>query len=267
MGHDDQLISYLTAELGRGRLTLFTGAGFSSEAKDCAGRFIPTGPELADELWRLCYPDGPEERDSSLQDLFHVALERERDALQRLLAERLTADPASLPDWYEPWFKLPWRRCYTVNVDDLEAAAVRRFGVTRRPRVISAMDVHASHDSEPPRDWLEVVHLNGIVTDGPERVTFSEMQYGARLAHEDDCYHRLAADLERLPFVIVGTRLAESPFWQHLDGRTVEGRPRSYLVAPQMPRARHELLRGLNVEWIQASARDFTARVLARVAL
>ena len=68
----------LHEDLASGRLMLFTGAGFPADARDRPGRSIPTGKELRDELWSLCFPD-EEPDDSVLSDLFFHALSRCRD--------------------------------------------------------------------------------------------------------------------------------------------------------------------------------------------
>src|SRR5438270_459018 len=115
---------------------LFTGAGFSADARDCAGRSIPTGKELRDELWSLCFPD-EEPDDSVLSDLFFHALSRCRDDLRVLLLDRLSVDPDSLPAYYRTWLALPWRRAYTLNIDDLERAIASRFELPRPVRTLS----------------------------------------------------------------------------------------------------------------------------------
>jgi hypothetical protein len=261
----DAMAEYLSVEVARRRLNLFTGAGFSSDATDHCGRRIPTGPELADEVWPLCFDDEERDPDSNLEDLFHVALVCARERLEHLLASRLTVLPDSLPEWYELWFAFGWRRAYTVNIDDIECAIARRFELPRPIRTISALGPHGYCGAEAPSDVLEVVHLNGVVAAGPKQVTFSTTQYGTRLAHEDDCYRRLASDLERYPFVLVGTKLAESPLWQHLDGRAVSDRPRSFLVTRSISRARQRLLEDMNIEWIAQSAAEFARTVLGPI--
>jgi hypothetical protein len=54
-----RLIEFLRLQLQQRRLTLFTGAGFSCDGRDRDGNRIPTGPELVDELWELCFPGEP----------------------------------------------------------------------------------------------------------------------------------------------------------------------------------------------------------------
>ncbi|MGH7898271.1 MAG: hypothetical protein ACREQQ_09980, partial [Candidatus Binatia bacterium] len=135
---DAEAADTLHEELLGGRMTLFTGAGFSCDAFDREGQPIPSGDELRLELWKLCFGDQqPDE--SSLADLFSTALARRPNALRRLLERRLTVAPASLPVHYRMWLSIPWRRAYSLNADDLESAIARRFRLPRRIEVISAL--------------------------------------------------------------------------------------------------------------------------------
>lgn len=269
---DDRARAYLAEALRSGRLTLFTGAGFSCDASAVDGRPIPSGKELADELWQLCFPD--EERDgSALSDLFQHALAACPAELAELLRVRLTSGDAPLPEHYRVWFSLPWRRIYTVNVDELELAAARHFPLPRQPRAISALTSAVEPESTPAQGLLEVIHLNGMVRDAPTHVTFSTTQYAVRLANREPWYRVLAQDLLEYPFVFVGTRLDEMPLWQHLEAEGARrdrsgygDRPHSFAVTPELERARRSLLAAFRIEWVQMEARAFAEQVLAQLA-
>ncbi|MBC7172420.1 MAG: hypothetical protein H5U40_08345, partial [Polyangiaceae bacterium] len=166
----------------------------------------------------------------------------------------------------------PWARVYTLNVDDLELAVHRQFELPRKPLPISALpariEPNDSAERLPASDELEVVHLNGLVGESLDSVTFSTLQHAARLIDGCRYYAKLSADLAAHPFVFVGTALDESLFWQHLQLRRAWGeasadRPRSLLVTPRLSRARHVLLGGLNIDWVPASAEQFAEEVLA----
>jgi hypothetical protein len=235
------------------------------QARAAGGGEVPLGDDLADELWRLCFRRGARDG-SSLPDLFEHARRTAPDRLARLLERRLRVDARRLPEMYRLWFAMPWRRVYTLNVDDLERAAATRFVLPRPVSAVSALrPAHANNRG------LVVVHLNGHIDDGPDRITFSTVQYGDRLASRDRWYRRLVADMARLPFVFVGTKLDESPLWQHLQlgplARPARRghRPRSILVTTDLTRARRSLLRAYRIEWIRATAEEFAHDVLARV--
>jgi hypothetical protein len=220
---------------------LFTGAGFSTGARALDGRPLPSSEELVDEIWRLVY--GDEIRDeSTLPDLFDVALLRCPAALSEFARRRLRVGSDALPTFYRTWLGAPWRAIYTLNVDDVEVAAAWQFGL----------------------ELPSVFHLNGRVGDPIESLVFSTRQYGARLAARHKLYEQLVSDLTRSPFVFVGTSLDEAPLWQHLaEKRTATSTtlPGSFLVARSATRARQTLLEHFRIEWIRASAEEVAAEI------
>lgn len=245
---------------------LFTGAGFSAAARDHSGATIPTTDEITQEIWELCFAD--EERDkSSLTDLFYFASRHCSRDLDRLLKRRLCVDPKSLDESYRQWFSVPWKRAWTLNVDDIEQAAAHRFDLPRPIETLSALST--DYDERLLEGGaLPFVHLNGFIGDGIKKVTFSTTQYGDRLARHDPWYERFIDDLVHHPFVIVGTRLEEAPFWRTLH--TVYGRDanekleltQAVIVSNSLTRARRLLLADLGIKWLQMSAQDFAREVL-----
>lgn len=246
-----------------GEAMLFTGAGFSADACDLDGRCLPDSREMIAELWRIVFGDG-EPDDSSLADLYDVALLHANDRLGEYVARRLRIGKTPLPEHYRAWFGAPWKRIYTLNVDDLEVAVAQQFELPRALRIVSAI---APDRSPAAPGALDVVHLNGLAATGAEELTFSTMQYAARLSGRDREYARLAADLERAPFVFAGTTLDEVILWQHLELRRGERPARAprqphFLISPALSRARQVLLESLGIEWVQATIAE-TAHVLA----
>lgn len=259
---------FLARELAGGRMVLFTGAGFSSLARDRQGRRrVPTGEPLADELWRLCFPGEPRDA-SSLADLYAHALATRRRRLAALLDRRLRVDARTLPRFYETWFAMPWRRVYTLNVDDLATVTAARFGLGRRLRALSALrDGVEDTMLRADREQLDIIHLNGLVDDGPERITFSTVQYAGRLARRCAFYSQLVRDFAEYPVLFVGTKLDESPLWQHLElsglRDQIDETPPGLLVTQHVTRARQCVLAGLNIRWLAMDVRSFAEEVLA----
>jgi hypothetical protein len=253
------MLEALADLVGSRNAILFTGAGFSSGALDTSGRALPRSVDLADELWAMLFDDGPPDG-STLADLFDVATGHGVD-LASYLQDRLTVDEDSLPGYYLPWFSAPWRRIYTLNVDDLEEAMTRRFPLPRALRPVRVAHELAYHRV----DTLDVIHLNGSVR-ALEAATFSTTQYAARLVDPDPLYSALCADLTRYPFVFVGTVLDEPVFWKHLaqvcDGE-LHDRPPSLLVTRSLTRARKLVLERLNIRWIEATIEEGAAALAA----
>lgn len=264
----DRIVQRLGEQLARGQVVLFTGAGFSYGATDTAGKPIPQVNDLKNEIWGLLWGDEPVASDSTLPDTYAAALTQARNRLRHLMLHRLRVAPESVTEQHRRWLFMPWRRAYTLNIDDLEVAAQRGSDLPRRIRPLSALERTVPLDTT---DDVLYVHLNGTLEDVPD-VTFADPQYGSRQTLSNPLYEKLAADLVAYPVVFVGTQLRESLFWQYIalrDARgtrgTSEMRPRSYLVTPELPRDRQALLATYNIEWVSAKADEFADEVLSRL--
>jgi hypothetical protein len=264
MEHSDRTAE-LASMIGCGEAVLFTGAGFSAEATDADGRALPDAKEMVEDLWQLLFEGEPSD-ESTLSDLYDVALMRAPDRLQAYLASRLSIGDGALPETFARWFSAPWHRVYTLNVDSLEQAVAKQFELRRPLVTVSALASARPHT----RDGLEVVHLNGIAGDDPRDVTFSTMQYASRLCTPDREYERLCHDLAERPFVFVGTTLDEVVLWKHVQlERQANGGKRpshhSFLIAPSLTRARQTLLANHRIHWISATATEIAETVLATI--
>lgn len=262
-------IAYLAGRIERANAVLFTGAGFSLDARNIQGHAFPSSRQLKQDLWNLCYPGQPLDDTTTLQSVYEVARLRHRNDLKRMLVESLTVDSTSLPEYYREYFELPWARIYTVNVDDLEQAAQRAFSLPRRIRPLSAVGAPVRGLSTGTGRDLDMIHLNGTLNDIPDGVTFSMPQYSMRLGYPDPAYAQLTAELLSTAFVFVGTSLDEPSLWQHIEVRRSRGprgarelRPRSFLVLPTLDVARQDVLREYNVEWLPMNAQQFADKVL-----
>lgn len=265
-------VGHLKEQFQQARPILFTGAGFSSGAFNISGENVPSVRGLKEKLWKVCFPDDPFNNETPLQDLFEHALLQQRKGLADVLTSAFTVFAGNIPEWYRRIFSMPWQRCYTLNIDNLEIATNQRFTLPRSLSSISATgDVGPSSGSDPSKE-LAVVHLNGTLDDVPERVTFSSTQYAERLSRHDSWYVRFAADLLTSSVIFIGTSLEESPLWQHIVMRHGRGsrafaefRHRSYLVVPTLDRAKQTLLAQYNVMWMPLTAEDFANLLLVEV--
>jgi hypothetical protein len=278
MSHkDDELlrmmVPHLAGQFERAQPILFTGAGFSLGATNIAGKPLPSAKELRSILWEICFPGGTSDDGSSLQDLYAHAQLRHARQLTETLTKLLSVNPDSLPTYYQTIFSLPWYRCYTLNIDDIEEAAGRKFPLPRPTVSVSATAPDSSGASGVNLSRnLEVVHLNGTIRDLPENATFSTTQYGERLARHEPWYAGLVSNMLSHAVVFIGTRLDEPPLWQHLELRRMRGgrgmqelRPRSYLVTPALEMARQSLLNEFNVVWVPMTAEEFVSSVISQL--
>jgi len=270
---ENTLVPHLATQFERALPVLFTGAGFSVDVGTISNDRVPTYDALRNKLWTLCFPGEPVDPQASLQHLYEHALLRHRRDLTLLLTNAFTVNANTLPNWYQFIFSMPWFRCYTLNVDDVDTAAQRAF---KLPRQLVSISATASANQDMPRteasSGLEVIHLNGKVSDIPDNVTFSVTQYAERLSRHEPWYTQVVSDLLSHPFVFIGTRLDEPPLWQYIQMRKARGarglrelRPRSYLVTQSLDKARQALLAEFHVEWIPMTAQAFVETVLTRL--
>lgn len=264
------IVPYLSSKFEKASPILFTGAGFSLGAKNILAETMPTPDVLRKKIWELCFPGTAIDSESSLQNLYEMAALRHKAELKQLLTASLTVDSASLDDWYRLFFSLPWHKIYTLNIDDLELAADRRFSLPRKLISISATK-GTVENRESDKNFLRVIHLNGTLEDLVDGVTFSVTQYAERLSRQEPVYVELASELLSHPFIFVGTKLDEPPLWQHVEFRFAKGgkvkelRPHSYLVTPSLDKAREVVLSQFNVEWIKMYGNEFAEQILAAV--
>lgn len=254
----------LASYTAQARLILFLGAGFSLDAQNRAGALIPSVSDITQQLWAAAFP-GEDYDGSGLQDVYDAALQQARRATLELMRDSFTTDSRTLPEHYNLWFSLPWHRVYTLNIDDLASAAAHAFDLERPIVEISAL----SSPILPQADALQVIHLNGTLDDLPN-VTFGGRQYAERLAHVDVWYANLARELVSHPVVYVGTTLDEPPLWQYVEARgsKLQGtglRPGSFLITPELTRAREVALKRYQVEWMPGTTASFANQVLRRL--
>ena len=263
---EKRIKEYLGKKLSEGRIILFTGAGFSSEAKDRNGKNLPLSRELAEELCGLInlqYSPG-----ESLKDICQLAIWKKKTEVSRYLKERLTVDPRSLDSEYKTVISCPWRKAYTVNVDNLFEAAQAKFNFERRIVCLSGNTADQTSRARSPKDLI-VTHLHGMLEDIPDHVTFSHEQYFEQ-TFSNAYYDSLSAEMLLYPFVFLGNQLDEELLWRYIRLRKLKGsirefgelRPNSLLVIPALSPVRQEMLREYNITWIPQTCKEFCARFL-----
>ena len=250
---EKRIKDYLGRKLSEGKLILFTGAGFSSNAKDKKGRNLPLSNKLTQEISQLIdleYSDT-----ASLRDVFDLAMLKKKNEVSNYLKERLTVDSQSLSDEYKTLINQPWCKVYTVNIDSLFSAAQSKFGFNRRIHCIS--NNIGRTNIESPKDLI-VTYLHGMIEDIPDKVTFSREQYSEKITIPDAYYSMLSADILQHPFIFIGSQLDEDIFWHYIYLRKRRGamrnfrefRPNSFIVIPKISQVKKELLKEYNITWI-----------------
>ena len=261
--------TYLGKKLSEGKLILFTGAGFSSGAKDYEGRNLPLSKDLTKEISALIGIDDPT---SKLKDIFSLALSQKRKELCEYLEKRLTVDSISLTETHKLIINQPWYRIYTVNVDDLFRVAQVKFNFDRKIECISNTNSIQGHHIDIHN--LNVTYLHGMLEDIPDKVIFSQEQYSERMFFLDAFYNHLSAEILHHPYLFLGSQLDEDIFWYYIYLRKTKGpvdnidlRPRSFIVTPELSLTRQALLRDFNINWIPQTDKEFCETFLSQITL
>lgn len=92
------IVGHLRTQFERAHPVLFTGAGFSADAKSISKAPVPLVGALRQKLWEICFPGDAFEENSSLQDLYQTARTRHPQKLTETMTKNFTVDPNSLPD-------------------------------------------------------------------------------------------------------------------------------------------------------------------------
>ena len=200
-----------------------------------------------------------------MQHVFESARILQKNNLIDLLKRTFTIDINKIPDYYQIIFDMPWLNVYTLNIDDLATAASRKFSLKRPITSLSTTGRSIpALPSEPDVNKLEQFHINGMLEDIPDNITFSMRQYSARLGQSDPVYARISADLVSKAIIFIGTELDEPSLWQHIEMRKSRGgrrirelRPKSFLVTPELDRAKQLVLQEYNVHWIPMRTDEF----------
>lgn len=253
----------IASALLKGTAILVTGAGFSHGAVDCWGENLPLGRQLAKSIWPIGFGDAPFDQDSTLGEIFRIAQRRSGNALRDQLERLFSVDRSRLPVRYSDWFAMPWKRIYTLNIDDLDSA-VQAAQNGPELHILSAFD--STPGDERPMT-TSVVHLNGRLADYPA-VTFDPPAYGLRTSTPDSWYQQFIVDTVTRPTLYIGTVLDEPPIWHYLSQRGLKGgssetRPRSWLFTKNLPVARRELLAGFNINLVEAYEEEVHLNVIA----
>jgi hypothetical protein len=265
--------AYLADQFKTARPILFTGAGFSLGVKNIVGSNVPSYTEVKEGIWKLCFPDKEVSEESSVQDIYDLALTQKRGVLTHYLKNNLTIDAESIPSWYRDIFNFPWYKAYTLNIDDLEIATSRKHQIGRKVVALSATIEKAIPNIDLlGAETLKVIHLNGIIEDIPDNSTFSTTQYAARLSKLDPWYTNFVNELLVYPVIFIGTSLNEPALWQHLELKKKrvprgegEHRSKSFLVKPSLDPAKEGLLSFYNVVHIPMTAEEFTTELISRL--
>ncbi len=261
-------LPHITQQVATGSLILFTGAGFSLDGKNILNQNIPGAHEITRKIWDISYPSKTYEKGNELKDLFDYALRHKRKDLENLLNSEFIASENDQPNWYSKLLSIPWRRAYTLNIDNLMEIISDRA----QPRNRKVVSISATTDKlvKLEDSNFNIIHINGNLDGTIDDIIFSRSQYTNK--NNVDYYNLLKNDLMQRPAIFVGSSLTEDSFWEHVISRGSKGerankeqRSKSYLVIPKLPTSKQALLEEYNIEWIPMKGKDFIERIYDQI--
>lgn len=236
---------------------LFTGAGFSFEAKNTRGVALPLSNGLKEMLVTdlLCLDkdtaDGKDLMGTSLSSLYQYCTDRlGHDAAEFL--RRIFTDCVP-EDFQKTIASFPWHRIYTLNIDDLleEAVPKGRLNVLNSSRPQSSVN---------PKG-IEYIKLHGCVRNHSEGFVFSDTEYVSRMAGNLDCrYARLVEDMLTRPIVFIGATGDERDidFYLTVNGQSPdEPRGNFFYVGPAPDLIVRNRIESRKANLIRMKAREF----------
>ncbi len=183
-----------------GRYQLFLGAGAS------VGATNPTGAlPLASELVKILasrYPKAPIDEGDSLPRAYQRAIRvSSREEVWSHL--RMIFQGASHLAWFQEMTHLPWRRVWTLNIDDtFENAYGAGSPEERKLQVVDWQDPYSESGD------LQVIHLHGhVMGKVPRTLVFSFAEYQSAARTHPVWDQVLGGVIGTEPFLIIGARM------------------------------------------------------------
>ncbi len=252
---------YLLKAISDNRVILFLGAGFSHDASNRLGNHIPSGMELADQIWNLLDYDDPY-NGTDLGKLYANMLNsgKKKDVISSFLEDRLLCD--SVPPNYDVLTKVYWRRIYTLNVDDLLEQTYKRNDSPK-------LDIITYPNDDPKErdqflDRVQLVHLNGKLPCNPNDLTFSPSQHSKRMIFDTELYNEFVQEYAINPTIFIGTKLDEPLLYHCIQARKARGvgiseqRSKSFLISPNINEAEKDyLLHTFNIIAVKGKTNSF----------
>lgn len=244
----------LKKEIIQGKVILFLGAGSSFHSQNGQGDDIKLGAELAKAIATYA---GFTYKNESLSTVCS-ALEQQKPRLYEILQNELRY--CSPSDALKTLAKYPWRRIYSINIDDAFDVALKDS-----PQNVDRCDIHSStKDFSAPYKVVQFIKLHGSIDRLEEGIIFSSKDYARHFSRNHIWYERIPFDMRDYTFVFIGTKLDESIFLatiedaKHRLGVSIRN---GYLVVPEITDIESEAIRNnfnaIVIKWTIAEFCDW----------
>ncbi|MCM0638461.1 SIR2 family protein [Cellulomonas wangsupingiae] len=241
-----------TARSGRYQLVL--GAGASADSTNARGT-VPMAGALVSIL-AARFPRAPIAHDTALHRAYQRAVTEYGNAEVYACLREIYFGTNPAP-WMGRLTLQPWRRVWTLNVDDVFERAFRHAGGVR-VRDLEVLDWTSPYSESSN---LQVVHIHGHVHDAePADLIFSVSEYMASAQAKTVWFGVMADILASEPVVIIGARMLDDPDMESmlLRNRPTHSAP-SLIVDPYVSADRRWELEHAGYVVVPATAEEFVA--------
>lgn len=258
-------VKKLREVLVTGSPVLFLGAGFSYESSNGYGK-MATGDDLKGEIYDMFVQDVLDERDKAevkefnLQELCGFVNEhlKKKEELKEFLIKRFqNVSPAA---FHYLLTRYPWRKIYTVNIDDLVEHICHKNHVD--------IVVQNTSKEKMVKDELEYVKLHGCVNAPDEPLIFSKTEYDNLISSRMNFKHnKLISDIQNEDFIFVGASLDERDIDFYISQYENAGHFRKgklFFIEPNPTlklKMRVERLGGTIIEWTTEKFLQFVDKI------
>ncbi|MCW4589034.1 SIR2 family protein [Gluconacetobacter entanii] len=202
----------LKADLSRG-VNLFTGAGFSTLARNSFGETLPVGDGLKTLLVKEFSLD--EYSSLDLASLYAVILSDRRHALRRYLERVFTVKT------YEPKYdylrRINTEFFYTTNIDDLP---FHIFNARQNDSTRILHDLTMYGAPRQPKDVAQFIALHGNVRHEDGDFLFTPGQISSAFASDRETWYVFQRQLGARPTLFLGYGMRDAGVLQALQGST-----------------------------------------------
>ena len=199
-------IEILKDIMQKGIPILFLGAGFSYGSTNKEGE-LPTGEKLTEDIFNYFIKgkvEPIEEKEIEkydLQDMCQTVndyLNQSKDLKEYLFKRFKHAKPE---EFHYNLLSYPWRRIYTVNIDDIVENIYRKSDIKI---VVQNSEKEKNVDRE-----LEYIKLHGCVNAEDEPIVFSKTEYTNLISKSNYKLDKLTTDILSRDMIFIGASLDE----------------------------------------------------------
>lgn len=157
------------ASIPSGQSVLFLGAGFSHGIKNISGGKFPSSNELKEKLEQLLDVENSGQDIDALANILIEDEEYDINSLITMLEHNFKIGKNENLEIHEQILKLPWKRIYTVNYDDVVETISGNIGINRKSITLN----------QRVKDNINknlIIHLNGSINNLTNSTLLSEFK-------------------------------------------------------------------------------------------